>query len=120
MVENAITDGKRIAQLLSSELTGLQRGPLSSVTVVQAAPDAEPSPEGTVAYGIAFDGERIGQVRMFESGVDVEIFVADAATRAYAADAGFVVETADSGVCVHVERGAAVKRAVDVLAESLA
>jgi predicted acetyltransferase len=41
MVENRITDGKRIAQLLASELTGLEQPPLDRIEVVDATPDVE-------------------------------------------------------------------------------
>jgi hypothetical protein len=52
MVKDRIADGRRIGQLLASELTGLQRGPLSDVSVVDADRDVEPTPEGAFAYRV--------------------------------------------------------------------
>ena len=73
MVQDRITDGTRIAQLLSSELTGLQTGLLSDVTVVEPDRDAEPLPEGTPAYRIAFRDEVIATVFLFPSGVEIRL-----------------------------------------------
>ena len=58
MVEDRVTDGERVAQLLASELSGRSDGELDRFSVVDADPDAEPTPEGTVAYRIAVDGDR--------------------------------------------------------------
>jgi hypothetical protein len=67
MVENRVTDGTRIAQLLASELTGLSRGPLSGVEVVDADPDAEPSPGGTFAYAFEHEGVQADFVYVHEA-----------------------------------------------------
>jgi hypothetical protein len=119
MVGDVVEDGKRIAQLLSSELTGLQRGPLSEVSVVDADTDAEPSPDGTVAYGVAYEGDRVGQVRMFPTSVTLDLSLDDERIVRHAADAGLDGERSDDGIRVHVETGASVKRAVDVLRMTL-
>jgi len=50
MVEDRLTDGRRIAQLLASEVTG--HGDLGALAVTDADPDAAPTPEGTFAYAI--------------------------------------------------------------------
>ena len=73
MVQDRITDGTRIAQLLSSELTGLQTGVLSDVAVVDVDRDAEPSPDGTPAYRVAFRDEAIATVFLFPSGVEIRL-----------------------------------------------
>lgn len=52
MVRDRVTDGTRIAQLLSSEIHGRTSGPLGRLAVVEADPDAEPSEFGTFAYGV--------------------------------------------------------------------
>ena len=55
MVEDELDDGKRIAQLLASEITGHERPPLGRLSVENADPDAEPSLDGTFAYEVARD-----------------------------------------------------------------
>jgi hypothetical protein len=103
MVEDRITDGRRIAQLLASELTGLETGPLAAVSVTDADPDAEPSADGTVAYTIAHGGERVGIVRIYPERVVVTL--------------GELEGAAEQTVVV--DSGAAVKRAVDRIREAL-
>lgn len=56
MVEDELTDGTRIAQLLSSEVHGHERGPLGKLTVTDADTDVDPTEEGAFAFGI--DHER--------------------------------------------------------------
>ena len=65
MVEDRITDGTRIAQLLASELTGLQEGPLEAVEVTDADPDATGTPTGMEAYRVAFGGDPMATVVLY-------------------------------------------------------
>ena len=51
MVEDRLSDGKRIAQLLASELTGDQ-ATLAHVVVADADPDVEPTADGAFAYRV--------------------------------------------------------------------
>ena len=51
MVTERLSDGRRIAQLLASELTG-DRGVLNRVVVDDADPEAEPTPDGADAYRV--------------------------------------------------------------------
>ncbi|MFC7139168.1 hypothetical protein ACFQMA_04860 [Halosimplex aquaticum] len=124
MVEDRVTDGKRIAQLLSSELSGRDRGTLGDVAVVDADPDAEPSPEGTVAYGVEFRDERVGTVRIYPEAATLTVsHRTDAVTEAVREEAaragrdGGLAVTEDDAV--RIESGAAVKRAVDALVAGL-
>ncbi|MFB6074503.1 MAG: hypothetical protein ABEJ89_05780 [Haloarculaceae archaeon] len=126
MVEDRTTEPRRVAQLLASELTGLERGPLAAVEVVDADPDAEPSPEGPVAYAIAHGGNRVGEVRLYDAGATVELAdgdaLGDAADGARPSIEGTapgergvpIVET-EGGAAMRVSSGAAVKRTLDVL-----
>jgi hypothetical protein len=50
MVEKRLDDGVRIAQLLASELTG--GATRSAITVIDADPDVEPTPDGALAYRV--------------------------------------------------------------------
>lgn len=114
MVEESVTDGKRIAQLLASEFTGLDRGPLGAVEVADAVPGAEPSNAGTEAYRLVRDGETIAVASMFPDRVELSLRVdvpwAGSETPALCDDTG---ET------VVVTSGVAVKRAVDVASDLL-
>ncbi|QLH83137.1 hypothetical protein [Halosimplex pelagicum] len=120
MVEDRVTDGKRIAQLLSSELSGRDRGALGDVSVVDADPDAEPAPEGTVGYGVAYCDERVGTVRLYPDAAQLAIAGAGPvdAERVRAAVDGPGLTATDDGA-VRIESGAAVKRAVDALLAGL-
>jgi hypothetical protein len=51
MVEERLTDGVRIAQLLASEVEG-GVGALAACRVSDADPDVEPTPDGALAYRI--------------------------------------------------------------------
>jgi hypothetical protein len=116
MVEDAITDGRRIAELLASELTGSQRGPLGCVTVVDADPDAEPTPDGTVAYGIALDGTRVGTVELRPTAAVVTLAAGVPASAV--PDHAQLTREADGDRLV-VGRGAAVKAARDAIEAAL-
>ncbi|PSP62134.1 hypothetical protein BRC76_04970 [Halobacteriales archaeon QH_8_67_36] len=73
MVEDRITDGKRIGQLFASELTGLERGPLGAVSVEDSEPDVEPTDGGAFAFRVVADGEEIGRVRVTETTARLEL-----------------------------------------------
>jgi len=115
MVEDRVTDGKWIAQLLSSELSGRDRGTLGEVSVVDADPDAEPAPDGTVAYRIAVGDERVGIVRLYPRVATLSVTRETETVVAAARDSGLPI---DDGT-VRIESGAAVKRAVDALVAGL-
>ncbi|MFT4945836.1 MAG: hypothetical protein ACI8TL_000063 [Natronomonas sp.] len=112
MVEHTITDGKRIAQLLASELTGLETGILERVSVADADPEAMPSDGGTVAYRITAVGTELATVLLYPEYVELE-FEAEPPVSDTAAD----LRTDDPTV-VTVTSGAEVKRAVDLLREA--
>ena len=125
MVEDRVTDGERVAQLLASELSGRSDGELDRFSVVDADPDAEPTPEGTVAYRIAVDGDRTGEVHIYPDGAEVRVGDGGDGSENGSLDTGRLVEatrgdglraeTTDDGVVVRIEYGAAVKQAVDAL-----
>lgn len=115
MVPTEITDGSRIAALLASELAGLAVGALADLSVVDADPDGEPSSAATGVYGIAFEGERLGEVgvRPTEAVVTLD---RDWPPADVPDGAGLRVEAAG----LVVTRGAAVKRAADRIQDTLA
>lgn len=114
MVEDRITDGKRIGQLLASELTGLERGPLGAVSVTDADPDVEPTAAGAHAFRIEAGGETIGTVAVTDETARLEL---TAPTAHDVARDDVTVE--DGGTTVVAHSGAAVKTLVDVVADAL-
>ena len=141
MVEDRVTDPRRVAQLLASELSGRETGRLARVSVVDADEDAEPSPDGTVAYGVAVDGERAGEVVRAGRNERVEgddvragevVLYPEAAALvvrdgvldldrvvAAARDGDLSVDREDEAATVRVETGASTKRAVDAVVAGL-
>lgn len=114
MVDDRITDSKRIAQLLASELTGLESGTLAAVDVVDADPDATPTESGTVAYRVKAEGREIAAVLLFPERVEVHFGVAPPSTP----------DGATRGVSLNertleLTSGAAVKSAADVIRETV-
>jgi hypothetical protein len=141
MVERRVSDGKRVGQLLASELEGLSVGVLDAVSVVDADADATPSEEGTEAYRVAHDGTVVASVWLHPEHAAVRLHgerawpdseatdrtdgptadetdgpTADG-TDGPTADETTVLKRADS---LRVESGAGVKRAVDAFRAVLA
>jgi len=118
MVETRIEDGHRIAQLLASEITGRETGPLAEMAVVDADPDVTPTADGAFAYGIDHDGDRLADcyVQPNRAYLEVRRGVDAAADSAAENDLRVRPRAVDPPhALVFVESGAAVKRAVDVL-----
>ena len=118
MVEKRITDGKRIAQLLSSEVTGRETGVLAELAVVEAEPDADPSDDGTFAYAVAVGEDRVADVFMQPERAYLELQAGvDAATAAAESEDLRVRPKAvePPRTLVFVESGAEVMGAVTVL-----
>ena len=104
MVEDAIEEPTRIAQLLASELTGLETGSLAAVSVTDADRSAAPSPDGTRAYTVASDGAQIGAVVLFPDAAVLEL----------------TPDGPEEPARYEIGTGAGVKRAVDWLRDALA
>jgi len=115
MVEDRITDGRRIAELLASELDGRSDGPLASVAVVNADPDVEPSDGGGRAYDIVVDGPAAATVFVHPERVRIETAIERSEFGATASDGVSIRLASGAGTVIVVKHGAAVKRAVDVL-----
>ncbi|WP_435359089.1 hypothetical protein [Haloarchaeobius sp. DFWS5] len=117
MTERRVTDGVRIAQLLSSELDGREDGEFDRFAVVDADPDVEPTDEGALAYRATRDDDPFADVFVQSDRIRVEFTVGlDAAVEA--AKAGDLrvrpKATDPPKTLVFVESGAEVKRATDV------
>lgn len=87
MVEDRITDGRRIAQLLASEIRGRERGPLGRLAVVDVR-DVEGDSFGEFAFGVDAHADpgnlRVADVYVHDDRARVEFREAPDA----AADAG--------------------------------
>lgn len=118
MVEETVTDPKRIAELFASELTGLATGSLSTVEVVDADRDAVPSPQGAVAYAIAAHGQEVGRVLLYPDACVVVLDSPGDEVPAVSRE-GLEVEASDDGLRLMISTGAAVKGAVDILRSTL-
>jgi hypothetical protein len=123
MVEDRITDGTRIAELLASELTGLSAGGLGRVDVVDADPSASASPSGTRAYDIALDDNPIGAVSIYPDSATLTVdpgAVAAEPRGEFDCERGIDVDAAGDSITITVEDGAAVKAVADWLAGATA
>ena len=118
MVEERITDGPRIAELLASEIEGRTDGPLGPLSVTDADPDVEPSADGARAYDVTADESRLATVHVHEDRAHVAFRQGQESAHETANDVGLrtrpkAVEPPQT--LVFVESGAEVKRATDVL-----
>jgi hypothetical protein len=118
MVEERTTDGTRIAQLLSSEVSGREDSGLDALEVANADPDVEASADGELAYEITHGGEKLAEVYVHEDRVRIEFRESVDAAAEAADEADLRVRpkaVQPPRTLVFVEDGAAVKRATDVL-----
>ncbi len=133
MVEERITDGRRIAELLASEVEG-RAGALAGLSVVDATPDIEPTTDGARAYDVVHrDADGNDQSEGSESGGThvATVYVQPDRTRvevhrtperalsaaAQRALRGRPRASEPPAALVFVESGAQSKRAADVLGE---
>lgn len=118
MVEDEIRDGRRIAELLASEVDGREDDALAAVDLVVVDGDAEGTPYGEHAYDLTIGDETIAGVHVHED----RLHLAFARSIEAAADAASEHDlrvrpkaTDPPKTLVFVERGADVKRAVEVI-----
>ncbi len=118
MVERRITDGKRIAQLLASEIDGREDSGLDLLALADADPDVEPTADGALAYRIVREGEPFAEVFVQPDRIRIECRAASDRAASAAREVGIRVRpkaVEPPRTLVFVESGAAVKRATDVL-----
>ena len=125
MVEERVTDGRRIAELLASEVEG-RVGALASLTVGNADRDAEPSVDGTHAYDVVRENEdadgdagaTVASAYLQPERVRLELSAAPERALADARERGLRARPRageSPATLVFVESGAATKRAADLL-----
>ncbi|WP_276253386.1 hypothetical protein [Halomontanus rarus] len=128
MVEERITDGRRIAQLLASEIDGREDGALERLEITDVDRDVEPTADGARAYDVTAMGpsqsradERIARVFVHESFARLAFETGSDAASTAAEELDLRVEEDETAVqppavaFVFVESGAAVKRATTVV-----
>lgn len=116
MVEDRLADGRRIAQLLASELTG-DEGRLRTLSVADADVDVEPTVDGAFAYAVTgVDGETVAEVYVQPDRAYVEFRTAPDAVAEVAGNRGLRVRpkaVRPPRTLVFLEDGAEVKRSLD-------
>ena len=118
MVEDRITDGRRIAELLSSELSGREDDEFEAVAVTNADRDVEPTADGGRAYDVSCNDERIARAFVHDDRAHLEFETAHDIAAETASDVDLRVRpkaTTPPRTLVFVESGADVKRATDVI-----
>ena len=125
MVDPEITDGHQIAALLEAEIDGFQTPPFDELAFVWEGADGGADTEGgetTPDFELRMGAERIATGTIQPDRVLLEFLTRQAAVSEAASDTEISVLTNASNTpatLVFVERGAAVKRVIDVLRESL-
>lgn len=117
MVQDRLSDGTRIAELLASEIEG-DAGPLAALTVTDADPDVEPTADGALAYRVGREsGDEVAAVYVQPDRARVEFRSAPDAAAEAARDGGLRARpkaVRPPRTLVFVEDGAQVKRVRDV------
>ena len=75
MVGRELADGRRVAQLLASELTGRERGPLAALSLADVDSNVEPTDAGAHAYDVVRGGDPIAEVFVSPARARVEFAV---------------------------------------------
>lgn len=122
MVDRALSDGTRIAQLLASEITGREAGPFAHAAVTDADPDVEATPDGARAYDVIDENQRVASVFVLPERVRVDIVAGLDAAKHAADDANLRARLRPStppALLVFVEDGAEVKRVLPVVRAAL-
>lgn len=117
MVEKRTTDGRRLAELLSSEIHGRDSGSLGRLSVTDADPDVAPDEFGAFAYAVSLDGDRIAEVAVHPDRIHAAFRVGVETAAAAGGEAGLRVRPKavdPPRTLVFVEDGAEVKRLTDV------
>lgn len=118
MVEDRLHDGKRVAELLASEVSGHENDPYGRMAVTNADSDVEPTTDGAHAYDVVLDSNPLAEVFVQPERARLEVRAGLDAARETAEDGGLrtrPVGGVSPRLVVFVEDGVEVKRAVDVL-----
>lgn len=119
MVDDALDDGVRIAELVASEITGHTDAPYADLAVADADPDVQPTADGARAYDVTDADGVLATVFVHQERAHVEFRRGLDAARTAADDCGLRVRPAATEpprLLVFVENGAEAKRVPGVLA----
>jgi len=106
MVEDRITDGERIAEVLRAEIEGRGTGGLDRLSIAER--------DGTTT--VLLDGEPLTTLEPGQSSLEISFCRAGEAVRAIAGDGGLDTRSGNGSVTVVVGSAAGTKRVVDLLA----
>ncbi len=119
MVEDELEDGVRIAQLVSSEITGHEDAPFDALAVENADLDVEPTVDGARAFDVTHDGDVLATVFVHPDRAHLELRSGLEDARSTAEERGLRVRpkaVEPPRLIVFVENGAEAKRVLGVLA----
>ncbi|MFB6254827.1 MAG: hypothetical protein ABEI06_09460 [Halobacteriaceae archaeon] len=117
-MENTIDDGKRIAELLSSEVTGHETELLDEMTIVNVNEDVSPSVEGDRAYDINYRSSQMASIFIHEDRAHIELRegLESAKEAAHNQDLRIrPVGTSPPHLTIFLENGADVKQVIPIL-----
>lgn len=116
MVDERVTDGTRLGELLASELDNRTDSGLARIEVRNVDEAATATPSGTEAFEIWMDTEPIATVTLYPDQVELRFCVPVAPVLELADSVGLTGSEApeDDAVVVWVDDGAEVKRVVEV------
>lgn len=115
MVDSTIEDGERIATLLEAEIEGFADPPFDGMTVERTGTGSEPDDP---LYTVSHEGSTLFEVVVQPDRIYLEFRAQQADVAERAADLDLRVRpkaTSPPATLVFVERGADVKRVIDVL-----
>lgn len=118
VVDERVTDGRRIAELLASEIEGRADGVFEMLSVTDADRSVEPRPDGTRAYDISANTTVIGQVYLHPSRARLELSGGQAAGRDAVGSTDLEWRTTGGPgpkLLIFLPDGVAVKRVLPVL-----
>lgn len=118
MVEETVGSGRRVAELLSSELSGRSDSVFGAVSVTNPDLDVTGSPQGERAYDIEYGHAVLGSVYVHEERARLVLEQGVDAARSAATEPGLRVRGRGGpspAVLVFLEDGAAVKQVLPVV-----
>ena len=119
MVEDELGDGVRIAQLVSSEITGHEDAPFDALAVENADLDVEPTVDGARAFDVTHGDDVLASVFVHPDRAHIELRSGLEDARFTAEERGLRVRpkaVEPPRLVVFVENGAEAKRVLGVLA----
>ncbi|MFB6113112.1 MAG: hypothetical protein ABEJ58_03285 [Halodesulfurarchaeum sp.] len=117
MVDETIRDGPAIADLLIAEIEAFEEPPFDSLGLGDETPSTDSSTPETSEVEITYRGEFLCTLSVHPDRIFLEFRQEQAAVRDAAADVGLRVRekaTDPPATLVFVERGADVKRVIDI------